>query len=105
MTWTRQRQLVKSLSHRALQKKRAARRCRAGLTERLSSYLGSPEVLAWMFAAGTWWAAGSSASREKGGKRRSAMAAINTSLLAWQLINREFSMPSTTADKALEAQR
>jgi hypothetical protein len=105
VSWTQQRRLVRSLSSRAQEKKREARRLRASLKGWTSSYLGSPEAITWLFAAGAWWAAGRTGTREKGSKRRSAIAAVNTSLLAWQLVNRELKLTRTSVEQPVDSQR
>jgi hypothetical protein len=105
MTWTQQRRLVNSLSGRAQEKKRETRRLRASLKVWTSSCLGSPEAIVWLFAAGAWWGAGRSGTREKGSKRRSTIAAINTSLLAWQLVNRELKLTRTSVEQPVDGQR
>ncbi len=105
MTWTKQRQLVSSLADRAQEQKREARRVRSNLKGWLASYLGSPETLVWLFAAGSFWGAGGSATAAKSGKRRSMMAVINTSLLAWQLVNRELKLADPATSNSSEEQR
>lgn len=97
MTWTQQRQRVDLLSDRAQAKRREARRVRSNLKGWMTSYLGSVETLAWLFAAGTFWAVGRSSAVESSATRRSIFAALNTSLLVWQLVNRrvKFARPVT----------
>jgi hypothetical protein len=97
MTWAKQRQLVKMLSDRAQEKRRQARHVRGNMKAWMSSYLGNLETLAWIFAMGSFWAAGRSPAKENSAARRSMMAAINTSLLAWQLVNRQVNIPQPTS--------
>jgi hypothetical protein len=105
MTWAQQRQLVKSLSDRAQDKRREARHVRDNLTVWMTSSLGSLETLAWVFAMGSFWAAGRSTAAANGGERRSLIAAVNTSLLAWQLVNRQVVLAHPAADRPSKAQR
>lgn len=105
MTWMQQRQLVNLLSDRAQGNTRDARRLRGKLKNRLSSYLGSPETLAWMFAIGSFWAAGGSSATKSSARRRSLFAAINTTLLAWQLVSRQVVAAQPAADQLSEEQR
>ncbi len=90
MTWTAQRRLVNLLSEQAHDQKREAKRVRNALHEWMSSYLGSREALVWLFAIGALSAAGRSSAADSSSARRLLIAAINTSLLAWQLVNRQF---------------
>ena len=104
MTWAQQRQLVKSLSEGVQDKKAEARRVRGYLTGWMRSYLGSLEALAWVFAMGSLWAAGRSPPAEVGAKRRSLMSVVNTSLLAWQLVNRQMELVQSAADPPSDGQ-
>jgi hypothetical protein len=105
MTWTQQRQLVKSLSGRVVEKKRDARRAHDDMKGWMSSYLGSLETLTWLFAVGSFLAAGRSSTAESGATRRALVAAINTSLFAWQLVNRQVVIARPSADQPSEGQR
>jgi hypothetical protein len=102
MTWTQQRQLVKALSARVQEKKRDAVRVHGNLKAWTTNYLGSPETLAWMFALGSFWAAGRSPETVSSAKRRSLVATINTSLLAWQLVNRQVKLIQPGKDNSAE---
>jgi hypothetical protein len=97
MSWAQQRQHVNSLSEQALGKIRDARRVRDELKSWTSSYLGSLETLAWVFAIGSFWAAGRSTPVESSATRRSLIAVVNTSLLAWQLVNRQVELARPSA--------
>jgi len=105
VTWTKQRRLVNSLSDRAQDKRREARRARETLHGWMNSYLGSAEALAWLFAIGAFAAAGRSTAAESSAARRLTMAAINTSLLAWQLVNRQLKFAQPAAGIPSEVQR
>jgi hypothetical protein len=105
MTWTQQRQLVNSLSDRAQDKKRDARRLRGKLKGWMSSYFGRPETLAWTFAMGSFWAAAGSSAAKSGATGRSLIAAINTGLLAWQLVHRQVILAQPAANQPSEEQR
>jgi hypothetical protein len=105
VTWAQQRQLVRSLSDRAQDKRREARRVRSNLKGWTTNYLGSAETLVWLFAAGSFWAAGRSSTTESSAARRSMMAVINTSLLAWQLVHRQFELAQPTVNHPPEEQR
>ena len=102
MTWTQQRQLVKSLSDQAQHKKRDAARIQSNLNEWMKSYLGSVETLVWLFAAGSFWAAGRSSVAASGATGRSMVSVINTSLLAWQLANRQIELAPPIAGDTSE---
>jgi hypothetical protein len=97
MSWAQQRRHVNSLSDRALGKIRDARRVRDELNGWMTSYLGSLETLAWVFALGSFWAAGRSTPVESSSTRRSLIAVVNTSLLAWQLVNRQIELAHPVA--------
>jgi hypothetical protein len=71
----------------------------------MTGYLGSVETLAWLFAMGSFWAAGRSTAAESSTTRRSLVATINTTLLAWQLINRQVTLAQPAPDPASEEQR
>lgn len=105
MTWTQQRQLVKSLSDRAQNKRRKARHIRGNLKAWMTSYLGSVETVVWLFAAGSFWAAGRSSPVESGSARRSIMAVIHTSFLAWQLVHRQLEIALPAAGNPPEDPR
>lgn len=97
VTWSKQRRLVNALSGRALQKRREARQIRGRLGVMIRVRLGSVDALTWVFAMGSLWAARRSPAAEGGGKGRSMIAAINTSLFAWQLINRQLDIAKPEA--------
>ncbi len=105
MTWTQQRQLVNSLSGQAQDRRREARLFRGKLKGWMTNYLGSVETLAWLFATGTFWAAGRSSAGASGGTRRSIVSVVNTSLLAWQLVNRQFDLDGPIAGDSSAEQR
>lgn len=105
MTWTQQRQLVNSLSGRAQDKRREARRVGGNLKGWVSGYLGNVETLVWLFAAGSFWAAGRSSTAAGSATRRSVMSAVNTSLLAWQLVHRQLNFARPIAGDPSEEQR
>jgi hypothetical protein len=105
MTWLQQRRLVDSLSEQAQDKKRDAGRVRDKLKGWMTGYLGRLETLAWVFAMGSFWAAGRSSAAESSAKRRSLIATVNTTLLAWQLINRQIELAQPTAAHPSEEQR
>ena len=105
MTWAQQRQLVKSLSDGVQDKKTEARRVRGNLRGWMSSYLGSIETLAWAFAMGSLWAAGHSPPAEVGAARRSLISVVNTSLLAWQLVNRQVELAQPAAELPSDGQQ
>jgi hypothetical protein len=105
MSWAQQRQHVNSLSDQALGKIRDARRVRDELNGWMTSYLGSLETLAWVFATGSLWAAGRSTAVESSATRRSLIAVVNTSLLAWQLVNRQVELAHPSADHAASEPR
>lgn len=105
MTWTQQRQLVNSLSSRAQEKRLEARHVGGNLKGCMASYLGSVETLVWLFAAGSFWAAGRSTAVASSGTRRSMIAAINTSLLAWQLVHRQIELAQPIAVSPSEESR
>jgi hypothetical protein len=105
MTWAQQRQRVKSLSDRAQDKKRDARRVRGKLKGWMAGYLGRFETLAWVFAMGSLWAAGRSSASESSATRRSLIAGINTALLAWQLVSRQVVLAQPAADHPPEEPR
>ena len=105
MTWAQQRRLVNSLSDRADEKKREARRVRGSLRGWMSSHLGSIETLAWVFAMGSLWAVGRSPPGEVGATRRSLVSVVNTSLLAWQLVNRQLGLTQPAADPPSDGQQ
>ncbi|MGB5246624.1 MAG: hypothetical protein WBM54_05075 [Woeseia sp.] len=102
MSWSQQRQLVKSLADQAQDKKREASRVRGNLHNWVASYLGNVETLAWVFAMGTFFAAGRSPAAKSSATRRSMIAAVNTSLLAWQLVNRKVTLAQPAADQPSE---
>ena len=105
MTWTQQRQRVNSLSNRAQEKRREARRFRGNLKGWMSSYLGSVETLAWLFAAGSFWAAGRSSVVAGGIARRSVVTAVNTSVLAWHMLHRQLKFVQSVVGNPADEQR
>ena len=105
MTWAQQRQLVKSLSDGVQDKKAEARRVRGYLKGWMRRYPGSLEALAWVFATGSLWAVVRSPPAEVGAKRRSLISAVNTSLLAWQLANRQMELVQSAADQPSDGQQ
>jgi hypothetical protein len=88
-----------------MSKRREARRDRDNLKAWMASYLGSVETLAWLFAAGSFWAAGRSSAVESSTTLRSMIAAINTSFLAWQLVHRELKLAQPISGNPSEEQR
>ena len=105
MTWAQQRRLVNSLSDGVEEKKREVRRVRGNLRGWMSSYLGSIETLAWAFAMGSLWAVGHSPPGEVGATRRSLVSVVNTSLLAWQLVNRQLGLTQPAVDPPSDDQQ
>lgn len=98
MTWTQQRKLVKSLADQAQAKRCEARRVRGDLKGWLTGYLGSLETMAWMFAMGSYWAAGRSSTTNSGATPRSLLGFINSSLFAWQFLHRQIVVAQPAAD-------
>lgn len=105
MTWAQQRQLVNSLSDGAEEKRREARRVRGNLRGWMSSYLGSIDTLAWVFAMGSLWAAGNLPPAKVGATRRTLISVLNTSLLAWQLVIRQMKLTQPAANPPFDGQQ
>jgi hypothetical protein len=55
-----------------------------------------------MFAFGSFWTDGRSPATESSANRRSLVATINTSKLAWQLVNRQVKLIQPGKDNSAE---
>jgi hypothetical protein len=98
MTLQEQKKTVARLAELAAERSAAASRRRAAFRRWKQRTFGSPQMLAWMFAAGAVCAAaGTDASNDRSRAKRLAMGVANLGLLGWRFLGRSESAPQDPA--------